>query len=280
MPQHFLNYWRWDTVQAEFASDEEVDHAASEQFSKIEIGDILWIVTVHSGQLFLVGRLQVGWRGGLEEAKQRLNTENIWQSNWHVIAQQGTKEPYKLINLSSFAPQLRFQSNASDRLTIKSGSIDSMQLRTIRLLTEESSRLLDTIWYGETLLPDNTLEFIETVEDLTVYSEGRLILRIREERQRSQALVDSAKRAFKAKHKRLYCEVCGFDFGTFYGDDLADGYIEAHHTKPISDSNEEVSTTIDGLAMLCANCHRMIHRQPQPLTIDELRQRIKVKLDQ
>ncbi|HEY7974942.1 MAG TPA: HNH endonuclease [Ktedonobacterales bacterium] len=102
-------------------------------------------------------------------------------------------------------------------------------------------------------------------------AEWRKVLRTHLAYERSQALVQQAKKRFKATHGRLYCEVCAFDFSKAYGD-LGEGYIEAHHTKPISELNSGDLTYISDLVMVCANCHRMIHRRRPWLRPDELRQ--------
>lgn len=67
------------------------------------------------------------------------------------------------------------------------------------------------------------------------------------------------------------CQACDFDFEHFYGKHGKD-YIECHHVDPLSgrDGKGEV-TTIEDLAMLCSNCHRMVHRTKQCLTIEELK---------
>jgi predicted restriction endonuclease len=56
------------------------------------------------------------------------------------------------------------------------------------------------------------------------------------------------------------CWCCGFDFEEFYGERGA-GYIEVHHLRPVSSLKEEtrVDPKVD-MMVLCANCHRMIHR--------------------
>ena len=71
------------------------------------------------------------------------------------------------------------------------------------------------------------------------------------------------------------CEVCGFDFDQFYGKDVAEGYIEIHHIKPVSESGvREVNPATD-LVPVCANCHRMIHHhRNSSLTIDTLKEKI------
>lgn len=73
------------------------------------------------------------------------------------------------------------------------------------------------------------------------------------------------------------CEACEFDFGETYGA-LGDGYIEAHHKRPLSSLEEGVVTEFDiaeDFAVLCSNCHRMIHRMDDVSNIDALRKAIK-----
>ncbi len=56
------------------------------------------------------------------------------------------------------------------------------------------------------------------------------------------------------------CECCDFNFYEMYGE-LGDKYIECHHIKPLAEFGEE-GEYVDwkDLALLCANCHVMIHR--------------------
>jgi len=68
------------------------------------------------------------------------------------------------------------------------------------------------------------------------------------------------------------CQICGFDFEKEYGE-LGKEYIEAHHLVPISELPQGQVTQlspVDDFAVLCANCHRMIHRKNAPGTLREL----------
>ncbi len=67
------------------------------------------------------------------------------------------------------------------------------------------------------------------------------------------------------------CKVCCFDFETIYGS-LGREYIEAHHLVPISQLplNQVMQRSPkDDFAVVCANCHRMIHRKGAPDTFSE-----------
>jgi hypothetical protein len=71
---------------------------------------------------------------------------------------------------------------------------------------------------------------------------------------------------------RLACEACDLDFAERYGE-LGEGFIECHHTVPLGRGSERV-TSLSDLALLCPNCHRMIHRPARVLTVAELRERL------
>lgn len=68
------------------------------------------------------------------------------------------------------------------------------------------------------------------------------------------------------------CQVCGFDFYQHYGE-LGKNYIEVHHIKPLSSLDEEVIIDpYNDLVCLCANCHRMMHRNSgHVMTVEELK---------
>jgi len=73
----------------------------------------------------------------------------------------------------------------------------------------------------------------------------------------------------------LRCIACRLDFGERYGSTGA-GYIEIHHLKPLSErkdaaAGKPVMTSLDDVVPLCANCHRVIHRTQQAISIAELR---------
>jgi hypothetical protein len=69
------------------------------------------------------------------------------------------------------------------------------------------------------------------------------------------------------------CKVCKFDFGMAYGPH-GQNFIEVHHLKPVSTLGKSVPVSPENdMTVLCANCHRMVHRNPDnPLTIDELKE--------
>ena len=74
----------------------------------------------------------------------------------------------------------------------------------------------------------------------------------------------------------LECMVCGFNFEEHYGI-WGKGFIEVHHIKPLSEKNGKETETNPqtDLAVLCANCHRMVHRKKGiTLSVEELKKKL------
>lgn len=91
--------------------------------------------------------------------------------------------------------------------------------------------------------------------------EGNRRLRKHFARERCRALITKKRQEFAARNGgRVFCEVCGFDFGQKYPRSLGEGFIEVHHLSPLFDRDEPLRTTLADLLMVCSNCHRMIHR--------------------
>lgn len=59
---------------------------------------------------------------------------------------------------------------------------------------------------------------------------------------------------------KLICEVsrCGFDFEERYGE-IGAGYAHVHHKLPLRKTSKGRWTTLGELAVVCPNCHAMIH---------------------
>ncbi|WP_049867641.1 HNH endonuclease [Paenibacillus sp. D9] len=107
------------------------------------------------------------------------------------------------------------------------------------------------------------------------YPEGKIAFVLHKKRERNPKLIKEAKRLFIKKHGRLFCEACKFDFQQVYGVRGVD-FIEVHHKKLISEMREGETTKVEDIAMLCSNCHRMIHRKPM-ITVERLAESIKAK---
>jgi 5-methylcytosine-specific restriction protein A len=88
--------------------------------------------------------------------------------------------------------------------------------------------------------------------------EGGVIEVLAKRRERDRTLRKKKIQAVEKAGGLIACEACGFDFETAYGERGA-GYIEIHHVNPLHVTGP-TSTSLDDLALVCANCHRMCHR--------------------
>jgi len=107
--------------------------------------------------------------------------------------------------------------------------------------------------------------------DESSFPEGKAAYRLHRKLERDTGLAKIAKQKRLNHAGRLICDVCDFDFFETYGV-VGQGFIEAHHTTPVSELRGKTRTKIDELALVCSNCHRMLHRRRPWLTLQELKQ--------
>ena len=122
-------------------------------------------------------------------------------------------------------------------------------------------------WGGVDYPDEIDVSAVETLTEGAVQS----VLVNRYERNRS------ARTKCIAKHG-LSCVVCGFNFEKVYGHRGA-GFIHVHHLKPIGKIGREYKLDpIQDLRPVCPNCHAMLHRRDDDISIDELRQLLSKEL--
>jgi len=107
--------------------------------------------------------------------------------------------------------------------------------------------------------------------------EGRYLLRWHAYRERNSALRRKKINSVLAQGRTLCCESCDFDFSQIYGE-RGYGYIECHHVEPLHVGGEGPRNIRD-LALLCSNCHRMIHAKPPWPTPAQLRDVIRAQAE-
>lgn len=111
----------------------------------------------------------------------------------------------------------------------------------------------------------------QTVEDSV--EEGSILYKLHKVRERAPAIIKLKKDEILKKKGKLLCEVCGFDFYDSYGD-IGKGFIECHHKTPLSKITASTKTSLKDLALVCSNCHRMLHKDINVLSIEGLRERM------
>ncbi len=123
--------------------------------------------------------------------------------------------------------------------------------------------------------PTNSVD-ISTESDIAVeddessFPEGKEKFKHHRLLERDGKIVRRAKARRLAETGRLECAVCNFDFVSHYGD-VGHGFIEAHHKIPVSLLAGTKKTKIKDLALVCSNCHRMLHRGDTFRTVEQLK---------
>lgn len=137
-----------------------------------------------------------------------------------------------------------------------------------------SSEVADVVSAVEKTIGKKRKIYVYTEEDMV--SEGKAVSKETVVKKRSKKLRDAAIEHYRHADEKLYCTICGFCFENRYGD-IGKDYIEIHHEKPVyqySDDGFEsyITEAVEKVKPLCANCHRMIHRNvKRPMTIEELK---------
>jgi 5-methylcytosine-specific restriction protein A len=79
-------------------------------------------------------------------------------------------------------------------------------------------------------------------------------------------------------NKGYSCYICGENFEEKYGE-YGKGYIEIHHKKPLKDNSENHLTTINDVAVVCANCHSVLHHNgKEPLDVEFLKEVVRNRM--
>lgn len=109
--------------------------------------------------------------------------------------------------------------------------------------------------------------------------EGKLKVqyKLHRQRERDPKIIRLKKAAALESDPLLRCEACQLSMHEMYGEP-GKYFCEVHHRTPLwcLDDSETVETSLEDLAILCPNCHSIIHRdRKNPTTVDSLKDQIK-----
>jgi len=110
----------------------------------------------------------------------------------------------------------------------------------------------------------------EVEESIAEAEEGKVLTRVHRVRERSDRLRREKRKVVKEMTGRLACEACDVDLEERYGKRAAD-FIECHHVVPLYTLDPNEKTHLDDLALLCPNCHRILHLRRPWLTVEAVR---------
>jgi 5-methylcytosine-specific restriction protein A len=164
---------------------------------------------------------------------------------------------------------LRFDSSYEGAGLSRGGKLEGEIWNEFASNRDELSKLATAIRSGYALTVDENTDSDEE----SAFPEGRVLYRLHKQRERSSKVV-ATKKEQALSSGCLACEICSFDFFQAYGQ-LGYGYLECHHTTPIAEYEINQKTRLQDLALVCANCHRMLHRRRPWLRPHDLRQLLK-----
>ncbi len=150
-----------------------------------------------------------------------------------------------------------FQYSVSDDAKKQQWHIDKLEREQMAqdpgdiITQDDSGESVDT---GVDPLEDTVAQ--QSVADILIGTEGRLVLTTHYRRERDPKLVREAKDKHLRRDSLCRCECCQESMLEHYGVNT----IEAHHQDPIGEREGERETTSDDFDLLCPNCHRALHR--------------------
>lgn len=239
--------WQWATL-AKQAADASAGKVVEDQWSCGNRKDI-----VPSDRLFLI-RLGEEPRGiiGSGWATSSPSQESHWDDD---RAERGDLANYVRLRFDTL-----LDPSVDDILPLaklRTGTLAqvhwSSQASGIRIQPEVAKEL-EVLWSAHL---GRSAAFDDEISALEGEVRRGLILHRRRERTLRDAKIAAA---LRKNDGRLFCEVpgCGFDFWTTYGE-IGRNYAQVHHLDPLGRRPQPRRTSLDGLAIVCANCHAMIH---------------------
>ena len=198
----------------------------------------------------------------------------------------GTDE--RIQKLSALLRQFPYHAEASRRESFRNPDGVAFKLQNLRQVAtgkglgnvSETDR---RVWQELGMVPNKTKELAELIRaglaeseiikpthEEIEFAEGRLITELHSRRERDPRL---RKRLLSSRQSNaaLICEMCG-TLPLTSNPLLLDAQFEVHHVNLLSKSGER-NTRLSELALLCANCHRLLHRaiavEKRWLSVDE-----------
>jgi len=125
---------------------------------------------------------------------------------------------------------------------------------------------------------NKSISRIVSEDEESKFPEGKEKYKYHRSLERDSSIAKKAKEARLESVGELICDACGFSFSDTYGE-LGAGFIEAHHIIPVSKLRGERKTTIKEIALVCSNCHRMLHTGEKLLSVEDIKSIINDRKD-
>lgn len=218
--------------------------------SQITIGDraIIWRSGKYAGAIAIGTVVEMPTPGTKVKHPEALG-DDLWRAEEPDPDEPRTGihlEEIRLTSVENFLARDIVKADAvlagATLITMPNGTVfplDTLQTQAIERLWGLSSSASASIQHGAT--------------------EGGRTLASHYRRERSNSLRESKLAEVRALHGTCICALCGVEETSRYPSSFGQRIFEVHHLSPLSAASTPVRTTLDDLAVLCANCHRAVH---------------------
>jgi 5-methylcytosine-specific restriction endonuclease McrA len=228
---------------------------------------IYWRVPRYQSEVAVGDRAFI-WRAGFDSgvvasgvvveapviASRALHPEALGDDLWFAEKPDGD-EPKVGISLDSIrlfrTEGMLSRTVVKDDPLLQQSTIIRMANGTVFRLEDNERRRIEELWVAA--------RESEPEQSEPSATEGQQQFRAHRRRERSRFLVQKKLEQFRGDHGALHCEVCALSEVGQYPATLAARIFEVHHTLPLSSAATPRRTTLEDLAVLCANCHRAVH---------------------
>jgi 5-methylcytosine-specific restriction endonuclease McrA len=257
----------------------------------VSAGDVVYVVSIANGQLYLGGRIAVAKIVSRAQAIRLFASQNLYDADEWIIAPQGGGTQLHLYRRlePALSKRLRFVSGDGEPkglAFVSASALDNQSIRGVRELTRESAELFDQIIYATDSLPHTSDLLTVTEAWLRAQTSGRNdeAPSLPEEVRRNatfhegnvdQILVNRYERDRRARnaciaHHGPSCFICGFSFLESYGEAFR-GFIHVHHLIPLASLGRDYELDpVRDLRPICPNCHAIVHRRDPPYSPEEV----------
>jgi 5-methylcytosine-specific restriction protein A len=155
----------------------------------------------------------------------------------------------KLQNLASLHPE------KADRKGLRTSHTDRAVWDELGADPRRTRLLADQIAKGIDVIESDPIDAIEDDDDFEAV-EGAMLTRVHRRRERERGFRSRVVRRIEKAYGVVRCEAC--EAVAMLAGPIGVSMFEVHHLAPLSNAATTV-TRLEDLALLCANCHRLIH---------------------
>ncbi|MBS4015626.1 MAG: DUF3578 domain-containing protein [Candidatus Latescibacteria bacterium] len=176
------------------------------------------------------------------------------------------------VNISEFIADDKIQigksrlGRAYEKAVIFYKEYNTVSLPTNEIIETDLKKLID--FYDNYITESNLSTYWTDFSKTKKTTEAKRTLKQHFVSEQNPALLKEAKKLAMKKSGEIRCEICGFSFFEHYGKKGKD-FIETHYRKPITKIQDKPQ--LKDIALVCSNCHRMIHLKYPSLTWEEIK---------